>query len=551
MLLTREVLAWLRYAITQDPICLDAEIRAEETPSTFIPFNDRTDGTRTISIYRRDTGLTPRLEVRFTGLRPQVFFVDAGNQMGDLIEVPVASGFPGDNRSLDVSDFVLGLVLLTKSKLCHSTKALLEMITVKATATIKLDDVKRVLDAVKRSLSPGGKPLTAKSVNAWLKTNTSGDLMDFARSVVEYFIAGKLEWADLDSLENKSGKGLDIIPWSFFKQQLSDPKIRGKLPANILEEITSSTTHIKKELDAIVEAYTDGKNFLPLHPLRPAVKLGLEVDAALRSGELPLAYLELMERCDPRERVLPWSYLRRKTIAFKITSATDDGNLEDSIVNWLKANKLLAPLYQFDDEVLEESITMVLKKAIQSHIRSTIDNKAWTRFLLDSLVGTDPLDQQRSLQIEFDNWVLNALSPSISMDKLPLSPHAFTETKRAQPLYDTMFKQWVRKVKDYLYNDADKMGPRLAKAIREFYDFVIRNWDERCFREYKPQIPSSNLLKTAAVNGNKAAFLQLLVDDLEGEKGCEVPASLKDELLANPFLNKLYQEIRLQSLKIG
>jgi len=100
--------------------------------------------------------------------------------------------------------------------------------------------VKNVLEAVKKRLQTGKHEVDSEKLNKYLKKETHGDLMDFARSVIKYFKEGKLEWEEGLGLlqEEYAPKGLDIIPWSFLKRELqfAGPSIEQRLPRALVEK---------------------------------------------------------------------------------------------------------------------------------------------------------------------------------------------------------------------------------------------------------------------------------------------------------------------------
>ena len=89
-------------------------------------------------------------------------------------------------------------------------------------ATTPLEVIHKVIDAVKGALKKGQTKPDTEKLNAFIKKNSSGDLMDFAHSAVEYFKNGKLKWdGELAILQNEYAPGgMAIIPWPFLKKQL-------------------------------------------------------------------------------------------------------------------------------------------------------------------------------------------------------------------------------------------------------------------------------------------------------------------------------------------
>jgi len=108
------------------------------------------------------------------------------------------------------------------------------------TASVPLDFVKKVIDAIKKKLKTK-EPPDFEKLNSFIKKNTPGDLMAFARDAISYFKQGKLKWDDELALlqdEYQPG-GFEVIPWSFLKRQLSDlkPEIEQTLPRAFVQKL--------------------------------------------------------------------------------------------------------------------------------------------------------------------------------------------------------------------------------------------------------------------------------------------------------------------------
>jgi len=114
---------------------------------------------------------------------------------------------------------------------------------------VPLDFVKKVIDVVRTAVKKGKKEADLEKLNKFVKDKTSGDLMNLAKSAIEYFKQKKLEWEDgLGLLQNEyQPAGLDIIPWSFLKRQLEDlpPDVEKLLPRAFVQEIKKSTAKVK------------------------------------------------------------------------------------------------------------------------------------------------------------------------------------------------------------------------------------------------------------------------------------------------------------------
>ena len=107
-------------------------------------------------------------------------------------------------------------------------------------SSIPLDIIKKVIDAVKNALKKGRDKPDLEKLNKFIKTKTSGDLMDFARSAIDYFKQGKLEWEDEFGLlqdEYQPG-GFEIIPWTFLKRQFEyvSPNVEKRLPRAFMQQ---------------------------------------------------------------------------------------------------------------------------------------------------------------------------------------------------------------------------------------------------------------------------------------------------------------------------
>lgn len=322
MLLFREIYGWLRYVIAKDPLCNSQGVVVEEIYSTFAPFSDSNDGVRTLVIHRIQDGMTPRIEYRAIGLHPQVYWYPAGASEGSLLSVTNNFGFPGDYKSWDCSDLCQYLLAVTQSKLCLEADEGKEdevTVTVTAKKTIDYPVVKRILDAVERA-SQKGTRLTSDMVNKWLKENEGADLMDFAMSVMHWFDKGKIDWKEIDYLEDEFAPGKDIIEWSWLKRQMQmAPERMGKLPPPIADRVVSSSsvlpvTTVQARFDNMLRKFSQGKLVKPV-VTADAVRFGLSAIAHFKAGAIPYQYLQQLELCDPYESVLPWSFIRdRKSV---------------------------------------------------------------------------------------------------------------------------------------------------------------------------------------------------------------------------------------------
>jgi len=97
---------------------------------------------------------------------------------------------------------------------------------------IPLDFVKEVIISLKKALKEKKHPNIEK-FNDLVKKYTSGTLLDFANSAIEYLKNGKLKWEDeFGLLQDEYQPGFEIIPWTFLKRQLEDisPELEKQLP---------------------------------------------------------------------------------------------------------------------------------------------------------------------------------------------------------------------------------------------------------------------------------------------------------------------------------
>jgi hypothetical protein len=150
MVLFREVYAWMRHLLKNDPEALASGLMVQEiTPMSASHF-DTNDGARTLAVYKLDQGMTCRYEVRFAGIRPHIVWVEGDDEI--LVDMVGQTGFPGDWYSFDVSDVCEYLLQIAKKKFCDS-KVLVILDTKEVNAaSFKLMDggfVLRVLDSLK------------------------------------------------------------------------------------------------------------------------------------------------------------------------------------------------------------------------------------------------------------------------------------------------------------------------------------------------------------------------------------------------------------------
>jgi hypothetical protein len=563
MLLFREIYGWLRYLVAKDPVCNSQGIVVEEIYSTFAPLSDMNDGVRTLVIHRIQDGMTPRLEYRAIGLHPQVYWYPAGSSEGSLVAVSNQMGFPGDFKSWDCSDFCQWMLLMAQDKFC-SNEGEEEGLTIKvapvtAKAIIDLPIIERIIESVKEATHTG-KPFTKKMVNDLMKDATvtgkknAYDLFDFAMSVMHWFDKGKLSWKEIDYLEDEISPGKDILDWSWLKRQLNTPERLNKLPTPIGDHVTSATksmpvVKIKKRFDTILHRFTQGKAIGPIRGADP-VRFGFSAIASFKNGELPFQYLQQLELCDPYESILPWSFIRRNVLSYTTAQAKADApnaSLIDLILTWLKNSHLLLLLYKGDAKQ-EESLVKALKMQFEHHIKQTLGNDFWMKHILNALSSENVTEMKRSLQVEFDLWLLDALSPAVKQYKLPLSPHAFSVDQKDQETYNKMYKVWEKMVKEYLKSYRDESGKRLTDAIAHFYTQVVSLWKSDDLANYKAKTPSASKILNAVEKGDQSDLLNVLCEDFENEVGSAIPDEIKEKLLSSPYFNAISREVKLQGM---
>ena len=559
MLLFREIYGWLRYLISNDPLCSSQGIIVEEIQSPCYPL-DTNDGVRTLSIHKIGDGLTPRIEYRAIALHPQIYWFpkEAAGDKGILINVSNQFGFPGDFKSWDCSDLCQYLLALAHKKLCNPTseeedndKDKDSSVTINVTAkkTIDYPVVKRILDAAERA-SQKGTRLTSDMVNKWLKENEQADLMDFALSVMHWFDKGKISWKEIDYLEDEYAPGKDIIDWSWIKRQMnSTPERMGKLPPPIADRMVESSlmsaASVKSRFDDILYRFIQGKSIISS---ANAVRFGLSAIEHFKGGTVPFQYLQQLELCDPYEKILPWSFIRRNVLSYdQGKSDTEDTTLANTILDWLKESHLLLLLYKGDSSQ-EEALIKALSVQLQHYVDQTLSNDLWMKALLNSLSSESITDLKRSLQVEFDLWLLDALSPAVTQRKLPLSPHAFSIEQKDQKSFNRMYKIWEKIVKDYLKKYKKESGVRLTEAISNFYEQVVSLWKTEQLKEYKAKIPSASKILNAVEKGNLDDLLSVLCEDFEHEIGTKIPSEIKTKLLSSPYFNAINREVKLQGM---
>lgn len=569
MVLFREVYGWMRHLLKNDPEALASGIVIQEVTPLSSSHFDTNDGARTLGIYKRDAGLACRLEVRFAGIRPHIVWVNENNQE-TLIDQVAQTGFPGDWYSYDCSDVCDYLLALAKDKFCKpKVLVILDPQEVKASSFKLMDQslVLRVLDSLKLNKN---RKVSRGALNKWLKDQDAkltkgGDAFDFAHSVIHYFKkeitckgangSRKIDWDDIDILEDKFDPGHPIVEWSALKRWLAEPDVRGKLPPNILERVLSSSDQdaisqnkAKGRMDGWLSDYVQGRE---LHAAQEAtVALGQGVIAGFKSGVIPLNYLTQAELADPYEKLMPWSLIRRSVIRYKAQADSCSDSLLGLIFDWLESSELLLPLYQAD-EAGKDALKKALEAQVNHHMDMTVRNPAWANKVLDGYVGVMPqADLVRAVQIDFDLWLFNALSPAVGEKDIPLSPYAFSAERRDQALYDTMVGCWMKCLKEHQVSQQTNFIEWLTAQLESFYAHVKNLWGKEGVENYTPHMPSVARILEAVKTGDKAELLCLLVEDMEAEAGSGLPDNIRQELLMNPFFNSIYDAVRVQSVQL-
>lgn len=574
-MLLREVFGWLRYCLQQDAVCVANHILVEEIPSTFLAHMDVSDGPRTLALYKAESGYSPRIEIRFTAERPQVWWIGSGEggEHGTYLLSPFSSRFPGDFRSWTRTQFVHYLLDLAKAKLCNDTVTFVSLIpNVQASYKVEalkppkmdLDGLMRIVEAAHRSVKKGTK-ITPEKIQKYLADNFSitalNSFHQLAYDAVYYLSKGKLQVNDLEALEAavKKGSGGTLDLWAPLCSILQDPALQDKLnpiwvdriqecaPSSLKDKVAANT-YLEEKIRQIVQARNEGlEPETALSSLLLPGEFGSMVEAAFKNNGLPLPYLDLLEKADYKEHIAPWSMIRRSILAYEAPKKDSSLPIEEAVVEWLDGSKLTEALYRSDDDLVKD----LIKKKIQSFVQGTVSNPSWVKAVCDDIVGRlNGHDLDRSLQSEFDVWLLQALSPSVSASKLPLSPHAYNTGKQDEALYNKVLGAWVSALKKSAAERRSVSVKHLADNLDGFYKQVLCDWNRECLEGYTPRVPSVKDIMAAATEGDKDKLLCVLVADLEDETGTKVPAETKTRLLASPYLTSIYREIRFQSLKL-
>jgi len=502
--------------------------------------NDKSDGCKTIAIYKVEDGFTPRVEIRFTINRPQVWWISS--EHSDYITSPYSSNFPGDFRSWSLAEFVCYLIDLAKSKLLKDTEAkvlLIKANTVEAAPSMDEGEIKEVFKLIN---DPNSDITDLNSLTKHLREQ--GNSVDkFKFDVFHWFEKGKLTLKDIDMLEDQYPPGKPIFPFRFIKHQLSDPKYNGKLSPTWLERVSgsvnSSALAVRKKLDHVLA------NAAARKPLKRGLALNLvfaeDVAYHITAGTLPVTYLDLFTKADPTEQVAPWSWIRRSVYAFHLPKPSSDC-VSDAVLAWLERSKLIAALYEMD---ASDEMKDVLRHHVDTFSERTVANPSWVCATLDSIAtASTPTDVTKGLQAEFDVWMLGALGSCNGT--LPLSPAAYTTST---DLYQKVFASWLGKLKGTVNARRPQSLKSLSQALGGFYENLAKAWHTDLLEGFKPKVPSSEEIAAACKTGTDPLFM-LLIADVEDEIGLKFPEDKKTELLASPYFNTIFREVRFQGVRL-
>jgi flagellar hook-basal body complex protein FliE len=554
-------------------VCLALGIVCDEISATALSLMDVNDGPRTLAVYKSDKGYSPRVEVRFTGEYPQVWWIGEsalGGENAAYLISPYSSRFTGSPRSWTRTQFVSYLVELARAKFANDTVSFLNLIpqetsaSTETTAAAKLDfdSFMRLVNTAHNAATKHTKTSKNKIVD-FVKGKSSGvyDVgIDIAKDAVHYLStkSNLFKFKQLTELVEWLSKA-DIEIGPVLCKEFQDPKIWKHLPPDWEDDPVFCTATQKREyyqdktegsveskLKEILDASNDGKS--PEEAVNDEAhkgEWGEALHAALSSAALPLPYLSLVEKADYREKIAPWSMIRRQVVANEVPK-DNPASVEDAIVAWLDAAHLITALYKTDDEVMRE----LLKGKVRAFAQRTVCNPAWVGHVCESVVASGELDRAKALQSEFDMWLLQALSPAVASSHLPLSPHAYNMGRKDERLYNGVFGSWMKALKDAASERREHSIQSLSQALNIFYKEVVSDWQKNDMLEgYEPRIPSINSIMASAERGDKGGLFKALVADVESEVGSKIPYEVKAKVLQGPAFNTVFREIRFQSFK--
>ena len=561
-MLIREVFGWLRYCLQQDPVCLSHGIVAEEISSTFLSMIDVNDGPRTLALFKSSTGYSPRIEIRFTGERPQVWWINASDQgeHGSYLLSPYSSRFPGDTRSWSRTQFVSYLLDLARSKFAGDTVTFLTLIPnggseIEANlkpAKIPFENFMQLVDTAKRAKAKGSHTPGHKIIDFVMKNGKVGKPtvgIQIAQDAA-YYLAKQpnkfnhMQLRELvDWLKKADSTNLDIE--KPLCQQLAEPEAQKHIGDEWIDTCKLDTG-IEGQIKEIVEARNRGDVVASTIKDGHYGAFGEIVEASLKRDAIPLPYLSLLEKADYKESIAPWSMIRRSILAYELPK-DNTTPIQDEIVSWLNHAHLFTAIYKSDDSTMKELLT----HKVADFASHTIGNPDWVKEICNEVVSyTNEHDKTKALQSEFDMWLLQALSPSLAGSNLPLSPHAFNTGRDEEKLYNKVFGSWLHTLKKSASARRERSIKSLSSALDAFYKQVSADWNKDALEEYEPRMPSIKDIMATAIKGDRDKLFQVLVTDVEQELGAKVPVELKANLISSPFFNSIYREVRFQSVKI-
>lgn len=238
----------------------------------------------------------------------------------------------------------------------------LEVPTEKVTASIiPIDIIHKVAEAIKNALKKGKTEPDLEKLNTFVKSKTSGDLMDLAKSAIDYFKQGKLEWEDgLNLFQNQyQPGGYEIIPWSFLKRQFNylSPSVEKRLPRAFVQHLsTKASTEVHAEL---IKVFAGELRKLSEHPTYRKEMQKRERDK--KNKEI----LDNMRKKDASKTPTPTTPLDKKVIdRFSKQPSNNkpisDDELHDILDNWYDPNEFSAFTLCIDRGLLDYALDYII-----------------------------------------------------------------------------------------------------------------------------------------------------------------------------------------------
>jgi hypothetical protein len=238
----------------------------------------------------------------------------------------------------------------------------LEVSTEKVTASIiPLDIIHKVAEAIKNALKKGKTEPDLEKLNTFVKSKTSGDLMDLAKSAIDYFKQGKLEWEDgLNLFQNQyQPGGFEIIPWSFLKRQFNylSPSVEKRLPRAFVQHLsTKASTEVNAEL---IKVFAGELHKLSEHPTYRKKMQKIERDK--KNKEI----LDTMRKKDLAKTPTPTTPLDEKIIdRFSKKSENvkpiSDHDLDDLLMNWYSSEDYTVFTLCIDRGLLDYALDYII-----------------------------------------------------------------------------------------------------------------------------------------------------------------------------------------------